>query len=271
MAGIAVKSIGRSVTTVRPQALVERLEEIRAAGLVHRASEQTGDDVEQVLPLVAELRPLFPGGALRRGSAIAISGSAVNGGGDRAGRAGQSVGGGAAGAVSLLIGVLAEASAAGSWCGVVGLPDLGWSAAAEAGMAVQRCALVPYPGPDWAPVVAALLDGVDIVVTANAGQISAQVASRLTARARQRGAVLVCLGQWPGADLTLEVVDSVWHGLGQGRGRLRQRELSVRAHGRGAASRPRKARLWWPAPLSAPAPRPVVSDLPIERPVREVA
>jgi hypothetical protein len=59
-------------------------------------------------------------------------------------------------------------------------------------------------------------------------------------------------GQWPGADLTLEVVASTWHGLGQGRGRLRRHEIEVRAHGRGAASRPRRARLWLPAfPISS--------------------
>jgi len=142
--------------------------------------------------------------------------------------------------------LLAEASAAGTWCAAVGLPRLGLVAAAEAGVAVDRLALVPYPGPDWASVVAALLDGVDIVVAATPGGVPGGMAQRLAARARQRGAVLVPVGRWPGADLTLSVSAGAWHGVGQGRGRLRGRELDVVAHGRGAAAHARRVHLWLP-------------------------
>lgn len=235
MSGVAaLKSVGRS----------DRLEEIRAAGLVRRASEHVGGEVEQVLPVASTLRPLFPGGSLRRGGTVSIA-TGVNGTGSNV--AGSNV----AGSTSLLLGLIAEASAAGSWCAVVGLPALGLVAAAETGVAVDRLALIPHPGPDWAGVVAALLDGIEIVVAATPGPMSAQIASRLAARARQRGAVLVAMGQWPGADLTLEVVASTWHGLGDGRGRLRQHHMEIRAHGRGAASRPRRAHLWLPAQATA--------------------
>ena len=137
---------------------------------------------------------------------------------------------------------------------VVGLPRLGLVAAAEAGVVLERLALVPAPGPEWASVVAALLDGVDIVVLATPGGISTQIASRLTARIRQRGAVLVSVGRWPGADLVLEATGTTWHGLGQGRGRLRSRETEVVAHGRGAAARARRVQLRFPAPGSLPVP-----------------
>jgi len=96
--------------------------------------------------------------------------------------------------------------------------------------------------------VAALLDGVDLVVAAPPGAVSAQVAARLTARARQRGGVLIAVGPWPGADLTLDVVGVAWQGLGNGRGRLRQRQIEVTSHGRGAATRARRAKLWLPGP-----------------------
>lgn len=212
-----------------------RLAEIRAAGLVRRASEQTEPGaVERFLPIVPELRPLFPGGSLRRGSTVAV------------GRDGTTPG-----STSLLFTLLAAASAAGSWCAAVGLPHLGLVAAAEAGVAVDRFALVPNPGPEWSSVVAALLDGVDIVVVATPGPVAATVASRLAARARQRGVVLVPMGRWAGADLNLEVVDGAWHGLGQGQGRLRRHELEVLAYGRGAAARVRRARLWLPGSFDA--------------------
>src|SRR5687768_13037970 len=120
-------------------ATVTRLESLRAAGLVRRASERVDEGVERSLPVGAALRPLLPGGCLRRGSTVAISFS------------------GAGGATSVLFALLAEASAAGSWCAVVGLPRLGLVAAAEAGVALPRLALVPHPGPDWVDAVGALL------------------------------------------------------------------------------------------------------------------
>ena len=82
-------------------------------------------------------------------------------------------------------------------------------------------------------------------------------------RQRQRGAVLVAVGRWPGADITLEVADTTWHGLGQGRGRLRRRELAVLAYGRGAAARTRQARLWLPGepgPAESPAESPAAGQ-----------
>jgi len=231
---------------------VTRLADLRTAGLVRQASEPVGR-VEQSLPVSAQLRPLLPGGVLRRGGTVAVAANVD-------GRSASS----RAGATSLLFALVAEASSSGSWCAVVGLPRLGLVAAAEAGVAVERFALVPHPGPDWAAVVAALIDGVDIVVVATPGPVAAAVASRLGARARQRGAVLIPVGQWPGADLTLTVTGDTWHGLGQGRGRLRTRDLEVHVQGRGAAARGRRAMLSLPARELAERPsaqQPSVADL----------
>jgi hypothetical protein len=125
---------------------------------------------------------------------------------------------------------------------------LGVLAAAELGIALDRLALVPYPGPQWPTAVAALLDGLDIVVTAVPGPVSPVIAGRLAARARQRASVLIPFGPWPGAALTLEAVDARWHGLEEGRGRLYGRQLTVVARGRGAAGIPRHASMWLPRP-----------------------
>jgi hypothetical protein len=154
----------------------------------------------------------------------------------------------------LLFALLAEASTAGSWCAAVGLPQLGLVAAAEAGVAVDRLVLVPHPGPDWVDAVGALLDGLDIVAVGTPGGVAPRLATRIAARARQRGSILVAMGAWPGADVVLRAVHGSWHGLGEGVGRLRRREIEIVASGRGAAARARRARLWLPAPSGAPAP-----------------
>ncbi len=186
----------------------------------------------RMLPVLPALDGLLPGGGLRRGSTVAVSGS-----------------------TSLALALLAGPSAAGSWCAVVGMPSLGLVAAAEVGVAIGRLALVAAPGRDWAAVVAALLDALDVVVVRVPDRaVRAADARRLAARARERGAVLVPLGRWEGADVRLSVATSSWEGLDGGAGHLQARLVEVVAEGRGAAARPRRARLWLPAADGTVAP-----------------
>jgi hypothetical protein len=214
------------------------------ADLVRPASAPDPAGGHRVLPVAPELTGLLPNRGLRRGSTIAVS----------AGQPRRS------GGTSLVLALLAEASRAGSWCAVVGVPTFGAGAAAEIGIALDRLALVPDPGPEWPTVVAALIDGVDVVVTAVPQTVSASVANRLAARARQRGSVLVPYGRWDGADVTLQVVRGVWEGLGSGRGRLRRREVTVSARGRGAAARPKEIKVWLPGDgLTGVIPRPATA------------
>ncbi|WIY03653.1 hypothetical protein QRX60_07305 [Amycolatopsis mongoliensis] len=181
----------------------------------------------KVLPVVPALAGLLPSTGLRRGSTVAVHGG-----------------------TSLLLALLAEATAAGSWAAVVGMPSLGLAAAAEYGVDLGRLALVPRPGAELPAVVAALLDGVDLVVV-HAETVQAAVARRLSARARHRGAVLLASGAWPGADVELSCRFSEWSGLADGYGHLRERRVQVRVHGRGAAARPVSASLTLPGPAGS--------------------
>jgi hypothetical protein len=204
--------------------LLRRLED-RAAG--PRPAAEPGAD-GRVLPVSGPLATLLPGGGLRRGTTVAVTGTA--------------------GATSLVLALLAEASAGGAWAGVIGRPDLGLVAAAEAGVALERLALVPYPGADLVAVTAALLDGLDLVVVAGR-VLHGSDRARLAARARQRGAVLLPLGPWPGADVELTCEQGRWRGVGTGSGdvgRLRTRRVCVRLRGRGVAPAGRSARLLLP-------------------------
>ncbi|HMO11163.1 MAG TPA: hypothetical protein PKB06_06625 [Actinotalea sp.] len=140
------------------------------------------------------------------------------------------------GSTSLVLGLLAQASAGGSWVAVVGLPTVGVLAAHQLGLALDRVVLVPDPGPDGPRVLAALVDGVDAVV---AGEVALADADRrrISARARERGSVLVSTTPWPGSSVVLTVEGSRWSGVGRGEGRLRDRVLTVSRYGRGAAGR----------------------------------
>lgn len=198
----------------------------------------------QVLPVRAELADLFPHRGLRRGGTVAVRGS-----------------------TSLLLALLAEATTGGSWAAIVGMPDLGVVAAAELGVAIQRLALIPHPGTTTPEVVAALLDGMDLVVVAQhprAPTITTTVlARRLSARARHRQSVLLATGEWPAADLELSCGNRTWSGVGTGNGRLRAQTLTVLVRGRGIASRPTTHRLTFPATHIPTAPRETTNLIPL--------
>lgn len=212
--------------------LHETLEEFPGGSLKGALEELAGVHApgDDLVPVAPALHALFPAAGLRRGSTVAVDDATCHG------------------ATSLLIALLAEASRAGEWCAVLGIPELGAVLAAELGVALDRLAAVPEPGRAWPTVAAALLDGIDVVVVRPPYRPGAREMRRLTARARERGRVLVVAGPWEGAELRLRTVASRWHGVDAGHGQLRARELRVRAEGRGAAARPREAALWLPAP-----------------------
>ncbi|ADJ48836.1 hypothetical protein AMES_7011 [Amycolatopsis mediterranei S699] len=189
---------------------------------------------------------LVPGG-LRRGSTMSVGGS-----------------------TALVLALLAEATQEGSWAAVTGMPDLGVAAAAELGVDLGRLALVPDPGAEVAAVLSALIDGFDLVVLgpAVARGMPPQLARPLAGRVRNRGAVLLAAGPWPGADLELRVSNRRWRGLtDDGFGHLEFRDGVATSRGRGAAARPRNVALHSQAPGGAVAP----IEAPAGRGLRQVA
>jgi len=178
------------------------------------------------LPVHPALGSVLPGG-LRRGSTVQVSGS-----------------------ISLLLALLGTASQNGAWCALVGFPLISAQAADEYGVDLSRLAIVPEPGAGWTTAVGALLDAVDVVAARPPRLVPGDI-RRLTSRARTREAVLMPYlmgsGDWPGADVRLNAQSGEWSGIGQGYGRLRSRRVEIRAEGKGAAARPRKAELWLPA------------------------
>ena len=90
--------------------------------------------------------------------------------------------------------------------------------------------------------MATLLDGVTVVGATIPRGFRLADARRLEARARERAAVLVTAGSWPGeASLRLRAEHSSWSGLGRGEGLLGERVLRVAVTGRGSAGRERFA------------------------------
>lgn len=168
-----------------------------------------------VLPVAAPLAAVLPRGGLARGSVVSVLGQ---------------------GATSLLFTLLSGSQDA--WSALVGMPGIGLLAATEFGIDLDRIAVIPEPGPDVLQVLSILVDGVDMIAVALPATARPSPSRQrvLTGRLRQRGAVLLVMGPWPGADLVLTARWVGWTGLGRGHGRLRDRELVVEVGGRGAAA-----------------------------------
>ncbi|MDX3000491.1 hypothetical protein PWY87_02335 [Kribbella solani] len=181
-------------------------------------------EVDRDLPTHPAVSGLLAGASLRGGSVYSVRGSAA-----------------------LVMALMAGPSADGAWCGVVGIPSFGAEAAHGFGVDLERLVLVPHPGPDWLSVVAALVDALTVVVVRPPGEVTPGEASRLAARLRTRGAMLIASGSWPGSEARFEIESSTWTGLGAGEGLLTARRATVAVTGRRAAT-PTRHHLWLPAP-----------------------
>lgn len=179
---------------------------------------------DRTLPTHPALAPLLPGGALKEGAIYSVTGS-----------------------LSLATALMTAASAAGSWCAVVGIPEFGVEAASGGGIDLDRLVLVPHPGDQWLRVTAALIDVVALVLT----RPTVPGFSRLEARLRQRGATMITLGDWPGSAASLRVSAAEWQGLEAGHGVLRRRRATVTAQWRGRDQR--STTLWLPDSTGKPA------------------
>jgi len=144
------------------------------------------------------LGDLLPGRGLRRGAVVGVDGAP------------------GAGATSVAFSLAAAATGAGEWAAAIDLTGtLGAEAAAAAGIALERFPVVRLgggPASRWATVVAALLDGVGLVLAEVPPHVRAADARRLIARARERRTVLVVLGgTWPGSTaVTLVAEGGPW-------------------------------------------------------------
>jgi hypothetical protein len=179
---------------------------------------------ERSLPTLPAVSELLAGAPLRGGAVYSVRGSSA-----------------------LVMAMMAGPSAEGAWCGVVGMPSFGAEAARALGVDLERLVLVPDPQHDWLSVVAALVDALTVVVVRPPGEVTSGEASRLSARLRTRGAMLIAVGSWPGSEARLEVQANTWSGLGAGEGHLTARQATIAVTGRGAAVRPRRHQLWLPA------------------------
>lgn len=202
----------------------------------------TGLARDHALPVLDPFTGLLPEGGLRRGRVVSCQG--ISG-------------------PSLAFALVAKAVQAGAWLAVVDLPWLGVEAVHELGVPLDRLVRVDSVGDRgseaWAELVAAGLDGFEVVITRTPAGARPGVLRRVQTRVQARGTVLVVIGDTPvTADVVLRTSAPVWERAAHGHGHLDARRLHVEASGR-RVPQTRRVALWLPAPtggvtLAATAP-----------------
>ncbi|GAA4706484.1 hypothetical protein [Promicromonospora umidemergens] len=198
-------SVSAPTALERARAALQSVE--RRVGIEHR-DQVVALAAPGPAPGPAPLTELLPGGDLPSGVAVTVQASA-----------------------SLMCWLLG-ATQRDRWVALVGWPELSPVALVEAGVDLERVVVVPDVGGRGAAVLAALLDGVEIVVAGPRVALTASERRRLLARARQRDVTLVSPSVWEGAALVLDVGQAQWSGPDRGDHWLRESRLSVVRHSR---------------------------------------
>jgi hypothetical protein len=185
---------------------------------------------ERTIPVVQALADMVPSGQLQRGSNLAVHG---------------------VGATSFALALAGEAVRNGSFLAIIAPPTFGLGACIDFDVPLRRVVQFSLTeASSWAQVVAAVIEGFDIVMLADAQRVSAGQTRKLIARNRERGSVLLRVGgpAWPdAADLRFDVGEPAWTGLGAGHGHLQARQVAVQVAGRRHRGAPRTHQILLPA------------------------
>src|SRR6476620_436838 len=139
----------------------------------------------KLTPTHEALADLLPDGGLKEGAAYSVSPSSA-----------------------LVMALLAGPSAAGSWCGVIGMPEFGVEAAESMGLDLDRLVLVPHPGDQWLTVTASIADALGVVVVKPGRAAGDAAVARLAGRLRERGSTLLVIGAWPQTEAMISLTES---------------------------------------------------------------
>ncbi|MDO5746765.1 MAG: hypothetical protein Q4P66_03780 [Actinomycetaceae bacterium] len=97
-----------------------------------------------------------------------------------------------------LMALISEVMGNNAWCGVAGLPQLGWLAVHEAGVDLSRVIAVPHINSSHGKIVSLLLDSCEMTVVGNVS-LQPRHQRQLAAKARSRKVVLASIYPWSGA------------------------------------------------------------------------
>jgi hypothetical protein len=183
-------ALGNSQQALNQSNSVDVSEEYPSAGRVMTREDRIP------IPVHPTLTALFPNG-LHRGAITVAHGSTHT-------------------ALALLV----QHTQAGGWAGIVGAPELNYSAAHDLGVDLSKLLVVPHPADHTPQIIATLIDGTDLILLGPHIILTPADQRTLAARAKERGTHIITGRPWPGARTYVDTTHAQWAGAKNGLGRL---------------------------------------------------
>lgn len=106
------------------------------------------------------------------------------------------------GSIGQMVSALCAALTEDGWCAAVGLPEIGWGAAADRGLPLDRVVVIPDTRGKVEAVLHYLIPYVDVVAVGD-GRLTRGQQQKVAARLRRYRTSLVTLQPWPGISRSL--------------------------------------------------------------------
>ncbi len=124
------------------------------------------------------------------------------------------------GSTHTALALLVQHTQAGGWAGIVGAPQLNYSAAHDLGVDLSKLLVVPHPADHTPQIIATLIDGTDLILLGPHATLTPAEQRTLAARAKERGTHIITGRPWPGARTHIDTTHAQWAGTKNGLGRL---------------------------------------------------
>ncbi|MFD2839462.1 hypothetical protein ACFSYH_02630 [Populibacterium corticicola] len=124
------------------------------------------------------------------------------------------------GSTHTALALLVQHTQAGGWAGIVGAPELNYSAAHDLGVDLSKLLVVPHPADHTPQIIATLIDGTDLILLGPHTILTPAEQRTLAARAKERGTHIITGRPWPGARTYVDTTREQWAGTKNGLGRL---------------------------------------------------
>lgn len=106
------------------------------------------------------------------------------------------------------------------WVAIIGAPNINYTTLQDLGANLNHIIVVPHPNENTPQIIAALIEGVDLILLGPAVTLTHAEQRTLTARNRERGTHIISQKPWANARTHITTTHGTWHGTNKGLGRL---------------------------------------------------
>lgn len=131
------------------------------------------------------------------------------------------------GSTYLALTLITQHTKNGGWVAIVGAPNINYVTLQDLDANLNNIIAIPHPGEKTPEVIAALIEGTDLILLGPNITLTAGEQRTLAARNRERGTHIITQTPWKGARTHLAAQHHPWHGTNHGLGRLTSTSYTI--------------------------------------------